>query len=123
MSDEQRCEHKHTHPPRCDDCGAPWCHVCATYHEPRREGTHECARRLRAEVEHLRAALDAERLRRGRETARIGVFMQAMSWLARNGQKTRANAWVDAADAAAKNVQPEDFVRIAEPIRRGKEKQ
>jgi len=67
------------------------------------------------------AQLSDERLRRGRETARVAVFMQAMAWLARNGQKARGSAWVNAADVAAASVRPEDFVRIAAPVRKGKQ--
>jgi hypothetical protein len=62
---------------------------------------------LRAEVERLR--MDA-----GRQLARCAVFMQAMSWLARNGYQERAKKFVERADAAAADVRPEDFV-VAKP--------
>jgi len=58
MSDEKRCEHRHTHPEKCDDCGAPWCGICATYHERLPQGVHDCARRLRAELDDWRCAAD-----------------------------------------------------------------
>lgn len=45
MSD---CEHRHTHPFHCDDCGAPWCVICRTYHPNR--GLNECVADLRSRL-------------------------------------------------------------------------
>ena len=50
------CEHKHTHPGRCDDCGQPWCWICRTYHEPE-AGTHLCVDRLHHEIAALKGIL------------------------------------------------------------------
>jgi hypothetical protein len=48
----------------------------------------------------------------GRQMAKVGVFMQAMAWLARNEPHLheRAQAWVKSADQASLNVRLEDFV-------------
>lgn len=56
------CEHKHTHPNRCDDCGQPWCWVCRTYHEPAYrvgiyEGVGVCVDKLHYKVAALKGIL------------------------------------------------------------------
>lgn len=56
------CEHEHTHPNRCDDCGQPWCWVCRTYHEPAYrvgiyEGVGVCVDKLHHEIAALKGIL------------------------------------------------------------------
>lgn len=53
---------------------------------------------------------DYWRLKYGQQRARNAVFMQAVSKLARMGMGDFAKACVKAADEAALNVRPEDFV-------------
>ena len=53
------------------------------------------------------------RLEYGQQRARNAVFMQCMAVLAKDKKmQTFARYWVDAADNAAKNVRPEDFVNV-----------
>ena len=57
MTMAEPCEHKHTHPGGCDDCGQPWCWVCKTHHEPE-AAMIDCVDKLYAEIARLKGILD-----------------------------------------------------------------
>jgi hypothetical protein len=60
---EPTCKHEHTHPNGCDDCGAPWCDVCCTWHY--NASAYACGKMLRERYTALmaRAVRIAQRAR------------------------------------------------------------
>ncbi len=64
----------------------------------------------RVEAADLRAQLERERMRYGRQLAANGAWMQLAAHLARNGQQELAQRYKQKADEAAARVRLEDFV-------------
>ncbi len=65
-----------------------------------------------AHINYLLNKAEELRMASGRLEARHTVFMQAMAWVARMGYKDMSDKWRKRSDEAAKDVRPEDFVRV-----------
>ena len=91
-----RCEHRHTHPGRCDDCHAPWCYVCRTYHADPERSRGLC-------IDHLRA--DLARVTAERNTLAAGIAsVLATARVTAHRNALPVSPWIDECDAILDKV-------------------